>query len=253
MPQLSRGAARAGLIARGALYAILSVLAFQVARGDGSTNADSQGALQAVAATPFGTALLGLLGIGFAAFAGWQARQTWRNDEWPARIRAAGRALLYTALAMSAVRFLTGQSGAGNQEESITARLLDTPPGSWLVGATGLVIVVVALSFLRHVPGRGYLEDFRPLPQRTRNLVSTVAVIGIGAKVVVYALVGTFLVRAAARHNPDSGVGLDGALSRVSNEPYGTLVLTVVATGLMAYALWCGVRARYEDVERSDG
>lgn len=247
-----RGVARFGLAAKGFLYALLAVLVLQIAAGNGG-DADSQGALRAVAASPFGAFLLALLGLGFSGYAGWQAYAAWTGDEWSARVSAAFRAVIWSSIAVMAARYVFAAGVDRNAEESLTARLLDLPWGQWLVGAAGVVVAIGGMSLLRHLRGDRCFDDLRPLPPHTRRLVKVVTVTGISAKAGVYTLAGAFLVRAALRHEANSGVGLDGALSKVSAEPYGTYVLTVVAAGLAAYAAWCWVRARYEDIERSDG
>ena len=252
MPATHRGIARAGLIAKGALYAVLAVLALQIALGN-SADADSQGALRAVASRPFGTAMLVVLTLGFAGYAGWQARCAVKGDDGLSRMAAGARAVVWAALAFSAGRFVLTARQPTNTEQSITARLLATPVGPWTVGAAGVVLAVVGLLSLRQLRGRDYLDDLKPMPATTRRWVSAVAVTGIGAKAWVYVMAGAFLIRAALDHQAMGGVGLDGALSTVARQPYGTYVLVAVAGGLAAYAIWCWVRARYENVERSDG
>lgn len=252
MTATHRGVARFGLVAKGVLHALLAVLALQIALGSGA-DADGQGALRAVASRPLGTFLLVLLALGFAGYAAWQAYEAWTGDEWRPRISAGLRGLIYSSLAVSAMRYVFAAGGKRNAEESVTAELLQLPFGPWLVGIAGVAIAVVGLSLLRGVRGDRCFEDLKPVPPGTRRMVKIVSVTGISAKAGVYALAGAFLVRAALRHKANSGVGLDGALSKVSNEPYGTYVLAAVAAGLAAYAVWCWVRARYEDIERSDG
>lgn len=252
MPAANRGIARAGLIAKGVLYAVLALLALQIALGNGA-EADSQGALREVASRPFGTAMLVVLGLGFAGYAGWQLRCAVKGDEWLARLAAGARSLVWGALAYTAAKYVVSARQPANTEQSITARLLTHPVGPWLVGAAGLALAAVGLMHLRHLRGRGYLEDLKPIPATNRRFVSAVAVVGIGAKAGVYVLAGAFLVRAAVNHEAMGGVGLDGALSTVAHQPFGTYVLVAVAGGLAAYAVWCWVRARYENVEQSDG
>jgi hypothetical protein len=248
-----RSAARFGLAAKGALYAVLALLALRIANGDGA-QADSQGAIRALAGRPFGSILVGLLALGLLFYAGWQAYAAWTGDDTKARVSAAVRSVIYAGLAFSAGRFLfEAGGGSRNQDESFTARLLDMPFGTWLVGAIGIGIVVVAISFLRRVIDHRYFDALKPMPARTARAVKIVTVTGIVARAGVYALAGAFLVRAALRHEPRSGVGLDGALTKVSKEPYGAYVLAAVAVGLLAYAVWCWVRVRFEDIERSDG
>lgn len=252
MPATHRGIARAGLVAKGVLYALLAVLALQIALGN-QAEADSQGALRAVAARPFGTLILAVLGLGFAGYAVWQLRCAVKADDLVPRIGAAARGVVWTILALSAGKFLVATGQAPNAEQSTTARLLAHPLGPWLVGAAGVVVAVVGLVYLRHLRDHRYLDDLKPMPATTRKLVKTVTVVGIGAKAGVYVMAGLFLVRAALDHQATGGVGLDGALSTVARQPYGTYVLVAVAAGMAAYAAWCWVRARYENVEQSDG
>ena len=247
-----RHIARFGLVAKGVLYALLAVLALQIAIGS-KVQADSQGALRTVARSRFGVGLLAVLALGFAGYAAWQAYVAWSGDGGWSRVSAGFRALMWGGVTVTAVRVVFSAGGSSQQEESLTARLLDMPFGTWLVGAVGVAVAAGGLALLRHIRGHRYFDDLRPLPPGTTRVVKIITVTGIAARAGVYALAGAFLVRAAMRHKANSGVGLDGALSRVSNEPYGTYVLAAVAGGLAAYAVWCWVRARYEDIERSDG
>ena len=66
---VARALARAGLTARGVLYILIGWVAILVALGQGSHEADQQGALQLLAGQPYGLVSLWLLGIGFAGYA----------------------------------------------------------------------------------------------------------------------------------------------------------------------------------------
>jgi hypothetical protein len=72
-----------------------------------------------------------------------------------------------------------------------------------------------------------------------------VGVLGHLARMVVFGLVGVFLFRAAWEFDPKEARGLDGALLEVAQAPYGGLLLGAVAVGLLCYALYCLVQARY--------
>lgn len=244
--------ARAGLAAKGVLYALLAVLAIRLASGS-NPDADSQGALRSLAGEPLGSLVLALLALGFAVYAVWQWWVVGTGDGLQRRLAAAARGVVWSSLSISAVRFLFQAGTPPKQEQSLTARLLDTGPGPWLLGLIGVVTIAIGLAFLRHLKDHSYLKHICPLPQNTTRAVKTVTITGITAKALVYALVGGFLIRAAVRHKANSGVGLDGALSQIATEPYGTYLLAAVAAGLAAYAVWCWVRARYEDVRASSG
>src|SRR5690349_18771764 len=58
-----------GLVARGALYIALAVLALELVFGDRSQSADPRGAMHELAHTGFGVVVLVVLTLGFAMFA----------------------------------------------------------------------------------------------------------------------------------------------------------------------------------------
>src|SRR5215203_7023898 len=64
--------ARAGLVSRGVIYAIIGVLAVKLALGDGGKTTNQKGALQTIVEQPFGKALLILTAIGLAGYAIWR-------------------------------------------------------------------------------------------------------------------------------------------------------------------------------------
>jgi len=67
-----RGLARAGLAARGVNYLLVASLAGQIAFGSRGTQADTTGALRAVAGHPGGIVVLWALAAGFAGLAIWR-------------------------------------------------------------------------------------------------------------------------------------------------------------------------------------
>ena len=73
-------------------------------------------------------------------------------------------------------------------------------------------------------------------------------VLGHLARAVVFTLIGLFLLRAAWEFDPKEARGLDGALMELSQQSYGDLLLGAAAVGLLAYALYCFVEARYRRI-----
>jgi uncharacterized protein DUF1206 len=69
--------------------------------------------------------------------------------------------------------------------------------------------------------------------------------VGLVARAAVFAVVGYFLVRTAIAYDPSNAIGLDGALREVHAQPYGSVLLTLVATGLIVFALFSLTEARY--------
>jgi hypothetical protein len=81
-----------------------------------------------------------------------------------------------------------------------------------------------------------------------RRWIGRIGTVGHLARMVVFGLVGAFLIKAAADYNPRAAIGLDGALAKVQHQTYGHLLLGVVACGLIAFALYSISDARYRRI-----
>ena len=68
------------------------------------------------------------------------------------------------------------------------------------------------------------------------------------ARMVVFALIGYFLVKAALDFDPDEAVALDGALAELAQAPYGPVLLGIVAAGLIGFGAFSLVESRYRRV-----
>ena len=78
-----------------------------------------------------------------------------------------------------------------------------------------------------------------------RRVVERLGIVGHVARGAVFALVGVFLMKAAVEYDPEEAEGLDGALARLVDQPYGEVLLGLAAAGLLAYAAYCVADARY--------
>src|SRR5215213_5582919 len=139
-------AGRAGLIAKGISFALVGVLAIDVALDGGGSTPDRQGALRRIAEGGIGRAALVALAIGFAGYAIWRLAQAFfdranEGDDPPGLAKRAlqlGKAVLYVGLSATAVSIIADAGGSsGDEEDKWTARLLDLPAGRWLVAAAG--------------------------------------------------------------------------------------------------------------------
>jgi hypothetical protein len=73
-------------------------------------------------------------------------------------------------------------------------------------------------------------------------------VFGYLARMLVFGLVGAFLIKAAVDYDPRQAIGLDGALAKVANHSYGHVGLGIVAAGLIAFGLYSLADARYRRI-----
>jgi hypothetical protein len=250
-------AARVGLVAYGVVHLLIAWIALQVAWSGGG-DASSGGALRTIAEQPFGRTLLWIAAVGLVALVGWQLlTAAWghaeeQDDKKRAfkRLSEIGRAVVYAVLAVSAAKIASGSgssSGKDSKEEGLTAHLLSAPAGRVLVVIVALAILAVAG---RHVH-RGITQDFtHDLEGSATSGSSGSAILAVGrtgylGKGVAIGVVGVLFGWAALSYDPDKAGGLDDALKTVRDQPYGPVLLSLVAIGLAAFGLFCFAWARY--------
>jgi len=249
-------AARAGFVVTGLLHVLIGVLALQVAFGSGGQQADQSGALGTIAGTPFGGAVLWFSVVAFVALAAWQVATavaggspTGSRDHADAgdRAKAAGRAVVYLALAFTALAFARGGgTDSSAQTQDVTATLMSAPGGRLLVGAVGVAVVVVGGYHVVKGLTSKFLEDLVSLPSgRAGATVRRLGIVGYVAKGVALAVVGALFVTAAVTADPSQSTGLDGAMHTLRDQPAGVALLVVVAVGLVAYGIYSFARARF--------
>jgi Domain of Unknown Function (DUF1206) len=247
--------ARFGYVAIGISFGIVAVLALLVAFRRGGKTTDRSGALQTIGQHGWGKLLLVVLAAGFAAYALWRFVQAFLgcgDDGLGQRIAAVGKGLLYTGLFVETLGFLLGVSKGGGQqrERDLAARLLKQPGGRWVLAAIGGAVLLAGLwNVYRGLSGRfrKHLKEGEMSKVESRWAIA-VAVVGYTARGVVFTLIGVFVVRAAWDYKPREAIGLDGALRKLAAHSYGDVLLGVVAAGLLAYAVYCLVQARYREV-----
>src|SRR5215203_193551 len=119
--------ARAGLVSRGVIYAIIGVLAVKLALGDGGKTTNQKGALQTIVEQPFGKTLLILTAIGLAGYAIWRLVRAAighgpeASDDTKERVAGFASGIAYAALCVTAVSILVGSGGGGGGGSPDTA------------------------------------------------------------------------------------------------------------------------------------
>lgn len=241
--------ARLGLVARGGVYAIVGVLAFKLAVGDGGKATNQQGALKTLAKEPSGTILLIALAVGLAGYATWRLKCAYKGaDGFKERISALISGVAYGLLCATAVQILIGAGADSSSGASkTTGGVLGWDHGQEIVGVVGGIIVLEGLAQVVKGIKRTFLEKSRTEIMRptTEKVFGAVGAVGYCARGVVFGLIGGFLIKAAVEYKPEEAIALDGALAKVANAPAGPILLGAIAVGFMAFALYCLADARY--------
>lgn len=229
-------------------------MALQLVLGGGGRNASQQGAFEKVSRQPLGKVALFLVAAGFAALVVWQALDAvfgHRSSDGVARtvkrLSSAGRAVVYAVLGVNALTTALGSGGGGGSTDSRTAQVMSAPGGQLLVGAVGLGVVAVGAvlgyrgiraKFVKQLDVKGRSGDRRaPIV-----VFGTVGYVGKGLSL---AAVGVLFVVAAVQHEPDQSGGLDAALHRLLQQPFGPLIVGAIAVALACFGLYCFAWARH--------
>lgn len=247
-------AARWGLIAYGVVHLLVAWLALQMALGDRSGKASGEGALAKLSQQPLGGVLIWLVAIGLGLLVVWRLFEAcFGHDDadspWRKRTASALKAVIYGALAFAAIKVATGSSGGGDGTETMTARLLGLPGGQGLVAIAGAAVI----GYAGRTAWRGWAEKFMEHLDHTsrgRGAGSAYRILGkVGylAKGVALAIVGVLIGYAAVTHDADKSGGLDQALREVLQQPFGPVLLGVIALGIGCYGVFCFARARHLD------
>lgn len=249
--------ARIGYTAKGVVYALIGVIAVQAALGAGRAGGPQE-AFGTLREQPFGQILLAAVALGLLAYALWRFVQAGADPDGEGsdgegivkRSAYVVSALVYVGLAVAAARLLFGGGSGGGGAEDWTARLMSQPFGVWLVGLVGIAIAITGLVQFRRAATTSFMEDLKAseMSEEERTWSRRAGRFGFGARGVVYLLIGLFLGRAALQTDPSEAGGLGEALQTLGGQPYGPWLLGVVALGLILYALFAFVLARYRRI-----
>lgn len=249
-------AVRVGLVSYGVVHLILAWLTFQLAFGNGGGNASSQGALAQLAQNSVGRVSLYVVAVGFVALVVWQGLEAiWghRDEDGGKRVlkqvTSGAKVVIYGSLAVTAFKTASGSSSSKGGTDTMTAKVMGMPGGPVLVGLLGVGVIAVA-GFLAY---RGWKEKFRSKLDtegktgRDGRAYILFGKVGYIAKGVALAVIGALFLYAAATHDPKKSAGLDQALHKVLQQPFGAPILVVIALGFACYGLFCFAWARHLD------
>ncbi|HET6296021.1 MAG TPA: DUF1206 domain-containing protein [Kribbella sp.] len=233
-----------GLIAYGVVHLLIAWIALQLAWGKSSEEASQTGALQELADKPFGKVLLWVVAIGLFALVIWKGLELayGRLEKTEKKVSAAGRGVVYLFLGITAIRVATGSAGSstGNQR-SMSARLMENGAGRVLIVIVGLVIIGIGVRQIYKSVTKKFTEDLAGGVSDTTILLGR---IGYAAKGIAFIVVGVLFAWASISYDPKKAGGLDAALHTVKDQPFGSVLLTMMALGLACYGVYCFVWSR---------
>ena len=251
--------ARLGYATKGVLYLVIGGLATLYAFVAGGRLTDGTGAAKTVQALPLGQALLWIAACGLGGYALWRFTQAalhlTRGAQDGRRIASAlgftVSGALHVALAIAAVQMATANGGGGDAKRTYLARLMELPGGELLVVLIGLAVIGFAMYEGFSAYRAKFAEDLKRAEMSAAEETWSLRVgrMGLAARGVVFAIIGYFLCRAGASGSSAQVTGVEGALRAIASESYGTILLAIVALGLVAYAVHQFFSAKYRRID----
>jgi len=245
-------AVRIGMVTYGVVHLLIGWLALQLAFGDRTENASSEGAMQQLAKQPFGDALVWGIAIGMFLLVVWRLFETvfghWDKhggDLFKARATSAAKAVIYAVVGIIAAKTAIGAESGGGKPW--TSEVMSWPAGQWIVAAVGLAVVGYGANHVR----RGFTQEYaKHLSAEGRSgdvgkVYLFFGKFGYIAKGVAIAIVGGLILYGGVTHDAGKSGSLDQALHKLLTYPYGQVLLVVIAAGLASYGLFCLARGRH--------
>jgi hypothetical protein len=227
-----------GLVAYGVVHLLVAWIALQLAFGKSSQEASQQGALQELAGNPLGGVLLWIVAIGLFALVVWRVLQFgWGHPDLRKKAASVGHAIAYLVLGVSAVKVAVGSGGSSSGgERTVSARLMAHGGGRVLIVAIGVAIVAIGGYQVYKGITKKFTED---LVGGVSDATVLLGRIGYFAKGIAYGVVGVLFGWAAIGYDPQKAGGLDTALRTIKEQPFGPVLLTVLAVGIAAFGGYC--------------
>jgi hypothetical protein len=248
---------RLGYAARGVLYVVMGYLAFRIATAQpGGKATDLSGSLVWLIGHPFGKLVLIVMIVGLAAYSLWgfiraifdplhRGRDT---KGIAARIGFLTSAFSYAAIAFFALQILAGQGSASNDStQKAVSSLLTTPAGGFITIILGIIAIGIGIGQFIEAYRATFAQDLKAgeMTRSERQFAIGLGRFGMAARGVTFLVIGFFLIQAGTHRNPADVKGFGGAFLFLLAQPYGHLLVGVIALGFIALGLHSLACARW--------
>lgn len=258
VPSWIESLGRFGHAAKGVVYFVIGLLAFQLAIGAGGEISGSRDAIREIGQQPFGKFLLGLVAVGLLGYTAWRWVQAGKDTEGAGheakgickRTGYAISGLAYLSLGVFAGSLALGLGGSSGSGNSTTSSLLDSTWGRGLLGIAGAITIGVAIYFVYKAYKAKFMTkyDLGAMSENVRQAALNAGRIGLSTRAVAFAIIGGFILMSAIRGTADGEVaGMSDALAAIAAQTDGKILIGVTGLGLMCYAVHMFLMARYRN------
>jgi hypothetical protein len=248
---------RLGYVVRGVLYAVMGFLALRIALAQpGGKATDLSGSLVWLIGNPLGKLVLIVTIIGLVAYSIWgfvraifDPLHRGRDAKGiAARIGFVTSAVSYLTVALFALQILAGQGSTSHDTtQKMVSTLLTNPLGGVVTIVIGIFALVIGIGQFIEAYRATFKNDLKAgeMSQSERELAIGLGRFGMAARGVTFLVIGWFLIQAGIHHDPGKATGFGGAFLFLLAQPYGHLLVGIIALGFVALGLHSFACARW--------
>jgi len=248
--------ARTGLVAKGVIYAIIGILTFLAAFNLGGQKAGKLQVIDFLEKQTFGKVLLIIIALGLLCYAFWRLTQATKDPESlgtnkKAKVKKIGyfvSGLIYFGIGvlafLDAIGFANSSSGSSGKNSSFLA----TDFGLTVLGIVGVILVGVGIYQFTRIKEDKFEKKFSVKAlseQKRKKTIYNSAYFGLASRGVIFLILGFFSIKAAFTSNPNEIKTTTEVFSFIEESSYGSWLLGIVAAGLIAYAIYTFMLAKY--------
>lgn len=244
-----QAAARVGYVVRGLFYLYMGVEALRISLTRSPLPADQQSGLVAIRGSGLGTILLAVALVPLGAYALWGFVRAFydplhRGDDaggYAARLGFAWSGIAYSGLFVFAAGVLVNKVDTQPHDSTrqLVSGLLTLPAGVILAKVVGILTVIAGIGQFVDAVRAPFNRDLRrrEMSAAEKKAGDVLGRSGMVARGVVFTLMGWFIVLAAWTQNGSEARGFGDTFTYILQQPFGRVLLAVVACGFIALGL----------------
>jgi hypothetical protein len=244
--------ARIGFAARGLIYLLIGGSAARAAlRSDEPPHGFTE-SVHDLIRLPFGRALIVVIALGLACFAGWlairgfnQARRARHAKRWLFAAGMLGDAMLYIGFVVVVLSRAFGEGTGGDRDVQLWTRwLFAHATGRTILGVVGLGLIAGGISMAVWTWSVD-VERSVALAPRNKEVTEAISRYGLTGRAAALGLVGGYLLAAAIDADPSKAHGLGGVLQSLRGNSYGWASVLLFGSAFAASAFFDFIEAVY--------
>jgi hypothetical protein len=250
--------ARFGLVSKGVVYCLMGILSVLAALGMSREKGDKAEAFEVIYAQPFGQVLLIIIGLGLLGYVMLRFFQAFKDIDNKGtdmkgildRIGYTLSAFLYVGIGVYALRLIFSGSdgGEGDSRKFVVTKVLEYPGGQYVVGIAGLIVIGMGIyQIIRAITGK-FAKRVNLIRSNMKDTFKAAGTIGYISRGIVLGIIGYFLLHAAWLSDPGEAQGTGAAFDFLQNK-VGSVMMAVVALGLIGYGVFAFVKAKYQKID----